>query len=374
MNNEDSAAIREALVYEVIVNPHPDPETTKVGVVNIEGYTVVANKEAWLGQPLGVFVEPESVVDTTLPIFSFLAKDSKPDGTYRVKAKNIRGVKSFGLLVPAPEGAKVGDNLWAELQLRHYQPEPPNSQPGRNPGECGKAPGLSISKYDVANGRKLGAKLFHEGEPILVVEKVHGEHHRVVFHDGKLFVGSREQWKNEFASPPKLDFAELSAKVGEEKAKLIIEQNALKAERKARSHFWEVLDRYPGVVKFAQDHPDHVLCGEIYGKQKSFPYDTKDGKTCLVCFDIFDARKGIFLDGEMAINKMEAYGIRPAPVLYRGPYSFDNVCELAEGLTVLGEAKHIREGVVVRPAQERVHPRYGRCVLKWISADYLQKS
>jgi hypothetical protein len=49
-------------------------------------------------------------------------------------------------------------------------------------------------------------------------------------------------------------------------------------------------------------------------------------------------------------------------------YGFQLVRDFAKEVTLLGDAKHLREGVVVKPLIER---HDGRIVLKYISDDYL---
>ena len=39
--------------------------------------------------------------------------------------------------------------------------------------------------------------LFVPGEPVYVTEKIHGECMRVTFHDGRIQVGSRDEWKKQ---------------------------------------------------------------------------------------------------------------------------------------------------------------------------------
>ncbi len=65
------------------------------------------------------------------------------------------------------------------------------------------------------------------------------------------------------------------------------------------------------------------------------------------------------------------YPVRAAPVLYDGPYDYDVLAALAEGDTIVGGGKHIREGVVVRPVQERRLPSGERMIAKFISEAYL---
>ena len=60
------------------------------------------------------------------------------------------------------------------------------------------------------------------------------------------------------------------------------------------------------------------------------------------------------------------------PVLYQGPFSLAKLQELTDGATTLGGA-HVREGVVVKPAAERVSHEFGRVILKSVSGRYLTR-
>lgn len=48
------------------------------------------------------------------------------------------------------------------------------------------------------------AHAFHEGEPVRVIERIHGANGHRCFVDGQMFTGSRTEWKKE-ASVPGLD-------------------------------------------------------------------------------------------------------------------------------------------------------------------------
>jgi hypothetical protein len=48
----------------------------------------------------------------------------------------------------------------------------------------------------------------------------------------------------------------------------------------------------------------------------------------------------------------------------------EKIKELADGETTLGNSDHIREGVVVKPVNERIDPKIGRAVLKYIGTEY----
>jgi hypothetical protein len=79
---------------------------------------------------------------------------------------------------------------------------------------------------------------------------------------------------------------------------------------------------------------------------------------------------GKFVDTGVFQALCAEHGVDPAPVVYQGGYSLDVVRELAAGNTTL-PGDHIREGVVVRPKEERVDPKVGRVILKYIGDQYL---
>jgi RNA ligase (TIGR02306 family) len=63
------------------------------------------------------------------------------------------------------------------------------------------------------------------------------------------------------------------------------------------------------------------------------------------------------------------------PLLYKGPYSKDIVLSLTNGKeTISGKSLHIREGVVIKPEVDRIHPNAGRLALKSVSDDYYEWS
>lgn len=70
-----------------------------------------------------------------------------------------------------------------------------------------------------------------------------------------------------------------------------------------------------------------------------------------------------------------AHEIPVVPKLYHGPYSKGIVLEHTDGPTTLvpprGKVAHIREGVVVKSAQENRSPHFGRKIAKSVSEAYL---
>ena len=71
-------------------------------------------------------------------------------------------------------------------------------------------------------------------------------------------------------------------------------------------------------------------------------------------------------------NICKELDIDTVPVLYSGPYSKEVVDELTNGKeTVSGKELHMREGIVIRPFNERRDDDIGRVILKSVSDAYL---
>ena len=61
------------------------------------------------------------------------------------------------------------------------------------------------------------------------------------------------------------------------------------------------------------------------------------------------------------------------PTLYRGPFDLEKIKALVDGPSTVEGAKHLREGVVIRPVVERDVWGLGRLQLKLVSNSFLEK-
>lgn len=362
-------------VVPIELQPHGNADT--LSVVNVYGYSVVVRTEDWVGKTKGIYVPPDNLCPVDRPEFSFLAPDARASGKARVKAKKLRGVLSFGLLVPAPENAQIGEDWTQQLGVEHYDPQL-QAQCGTHHGglkmggEVAKAPDLWIPKYDLEAGRRYSKNTLRENEPVVVFEKIHGASSRYVYHDGKLHVGSRTEWKKEYPTYDHLTLENLTEKTGDSaRAQEIL--SYLHAKKPEQNMWWKALERHPEVRRFCEENPGLVFYAECYGAVQDLSYGHKKGEVSLAGFDILRGRN--FLDYNEAMFFRDKYQLPWAP-LVAGPVPFDfkTVCELAEGPSLVPGANHLREGVVVRPVEERVDARLGRAVLKWVSGAYLERS
>ena len=320
-------------VVPITLEKHPNADTLSVVTV-FGGYPCCVKSTDWVGKTLGAYIPPDAVVDVTRPEFSFLAKGTKTK--HRVRCVKLRGVQSYGLLMPAPEGSQVGDDVATYYAVEHYEPEMKSACFG---GEAEQAPTqlAMLSKYDVDSMRRYSA-VFEQDEPVMITEKIHGANSRFVYLDGRMWCGSRGEWKRQ-------------------------EENNL---------WWKALANTPTLGEFCRNNPGLVVYGEVYGDVQSLRYGCKKGEVCFAAFDILQPN-GQYMMAEFGRELLIEAGVPVVPLVVIRGFDFNAICELAEGPSLLPGACHIREGVVVKPLKERWHQAVGRVQLKVVSAGYLEK-
>ena len=307
-------------VVPVHLTKHPNADT--LSVAQVYGYPVVVRTQDWQEGQLGAYLPPDSVVDVARPEFAFLAKGTK--AKHRIRACKLRGVLSFGLLIPAPTGAEEGQNLADHFGVEHYKPEMKSACTG---GEAESAPLqlAHLAKYDVDALRRY-QHVFVPGEAVLVTEKIHGANSRFAWADGRMWCGSRSEWKRD-------------------------EENNL---------WWKAMRNTPAIRDFCYDHPGCVLYGEVYGDVQSLRYGRKKGEYSFAAFDVLC--DGSWVDALRGRRWCEEAGVPVVPLLAEMPFDFEAICALAEGASTVPGADHIREGCVhVKPLMGRFHQAVGRC-------------
>ena len=333
-----------------------------------------------------VWIPPQSLVPVGNPEFSFLATEAKYDvnsntsrgGSYaRIKAKKLRGVNSFGLLIPYFGPLEEGENAANELGVVHYEAPINVDKNGKAlfvGGDSASAPSGDAPTYDLEAFRKYGRILFQEGDSVNITVKIHGENSRVVFKDGSLHVGSRNGWKKELATAPAITIEDLVAKgVDPVKAAEIFETKVTN-HKAVRSYWWTALEEIPGVEKFCRENHGCVIYGENYGHNPGYRYDCKPGSRRFRAFDIRKA-DGSWMLATHFFEACKEYDIPTAPVIsYDMAFSFDEVVRLSnEALEPNFHSGGICEGIVVWLNEERYNAKYGRAKLKIVSMAYAEK-
>ncbi len=310
-------------VVPVKLESHPNADS--LSIVRIYGYTCCVRTADWKDGDLAAYIPPDSVVPQT-PDFAFLGDHR------RIKVRKMRGRVSQGLLMPAPPGSMIGDDVAEVMGITHYEPPEPMSVGGDNE----KPPDGFRPVYDVEGFYRYG-HLFVEGEPVYVSEKIHGASGRFCWQDGRMHCGSRTTWKKEDAT----------------------------------SVWWKVLPECPWLIDFCKSHPEQTVYGEVFGVQ-----DLKYGKSKgQVGFAVFDLLRG---NEWVSVSEIKSLGwdkvLAWCPTVYEGGFQMEKLLALAEGQSLVSGANHIREGVVVKPLVERTDPEIGRVQLKIVSNTYLEKA
>lgn len=330
--------------------------------VKVWEYTCCVRTADWKAGDLAAFIPPDSVVDVSLPQFAFLAKKAK-DGKARIRTEKLRGVVSYGLLVHAPEGAKIGEDVAGILKVEHWEPDLNISITG---GEAAKPPSGHFPVYDVDAFMKYGKEVFVPGEPVVVTEKIHGANSRYVFKNDQMYYGSRTEWKKEYPSKPNITLDDLIKQFNDDEEKAKKAYKKIENWKPSKNLWWRVAENTPAVEVFCRGNPNYTLYGEAYGFVKGFPYGTKTAK--FVAFDILTPDE-TWLDFVEFRKICKKYEIPVVPVIHESvPFDFDQLVKMAEGKSNLDD--HIREGVVVRPVKERWDERLGRVQLKIINPEY----
>lgn len=312
-------------VVPVQMTPHPNADT--LSLVQVFGFVVAVRTSDWIGIDRGAYVPVDGVVPD-VPEFAFL------DGHRRIKARRLRGIFSMGLLVAPRPHWQIGDDVTAEMGVTKYEPpeEPLTGSEDTAPPE-----GFAPCYTDIESLRRFG-HVFAPGEVVVVTEKIHGANMRVTLRNGVLHVGSRTRWKSD-----------------------------------APGSLWWRAARCSGLAgKLADLTAGAVVYGEAFGQVQDLRYGTRQGEVRFRAFDVFDPHLngGGYLDEATLLNCLTATGIERAPAVYRGPFDFDRLAELAEGDSLVAP-QQIMEGIVVRPVRERFHPEIGRVIAKLHSQRYL---
>ena len=306
-------------------------------------YEVCLNKADWLtpeGEPLvesAVYFEPDTILDKTILHYVnefHWIRDMADGKSYRVKAKKLRGVCSFGLMTRTPFGCEIGENVWEKFGMKRWQPEEPKEPGGHSNQVAG--PKRDFSKYDVESYDKY-YKCFEEGESVIALLKINGANQRVCYQDNQVYVGSRSQWKKEQDS----------------------------------CDFWKAYRSVPGLENLIKENPHLCVFGESYGNIAKMREDAQPGQRLFRAFDIYNTESNTWLNFEEWSQLCIAHAVPFCPIIYRGPLNSAKLKEMVEADSPLNPGQCM-EGVVITPEKERWHPKLGRVKAKIVSCRYFE--
>jgi RNA ligase (TIGR02306 family) len=337
------------------------------------GFTCVIKKGQFREGDLAGWIPPDSIVDTSVPEFTFLReRNNKIYETYRIRGQKFRGCYSQGLLIPARPHWALGQDVTAELKVEHYEPGVMGAKIGGLPTKAPLIGGVPAPEYtEIENFRRYDDLFDSLNQDVVVSSKIHGTNARFVYDGKQLHVGSHHQWKLGVKQNALvrwiLSFSYVKALIGPKWVSYLTGPSQLDV-------YWTIAKKYNLEEKLKRI-PNTIVFGEIYGAtiQAGFPYDTSQGEP--IKFRVFDIMKdGKYLDWDTMVSLAHTLGLETVAEIYRGLWDKEAVIALAEKDDPIAAAvgkTQIQEGVVVKPIKETTHPKLGRLVLKIISNRYL---
>ncbi|MFS4094953.1 RNA ligase (ATP) [Streptomyces sp. AF1A] len=336
------------------VHEHPNADALELAQVGL--YRAVVAKGAYRTGEAAVYIPEQAVLPPGLIEELGLTGRLAGSAADRVKAVRLRGELSQGI-VCRPKALAGVDLVRAAAERTDFSerlgitkwvpPIPPTMS-----GDVEPAPDL-LPWVDIENIQRC-PDIFPPGEPVVLTEKLHGS--------ACLLTYAAEE-----------DRAYVSSKGFGAKS--------LALKEDPRNLYWRAV-RGHGVAEVAARLAERLgarrvgIFGEVFGAGVQDLTYGADGRRDTLGYAAFDVSAEIdgavrwldtaaLLDGELPV----------VPRLYEGPYDIGRVLEFASGReTVSGRELHLREGVVIRPAQERYSPvTGGRAIAKAVSPAYLTR-
>lgn len=366
-----------AVTIEPVTRVRPHPNADRLDLVDVLGWTVVAQRGAFQVGDLGVYFPIDSVLPPTLEAHIF-PEDSKVKlSGSRVRTAKIRGEYSQGLLVPWRDA-----QTWPEFHLPTCVPPLTQPRAGQDVTELLKVvkyatPGpkgpsveqgtlssadSAIAKYTDLEHLAKHPESFRDGEPVAVTEKLHGTSARY-----GLVRRQPKNWWQRFTRwlgfKGKYEFVYGSRNVEYyDLANGPTPQDATQADSQ---HAWyRGLNVYSGIAKrlklceraALRVQPGELVFGEIIGEhiQKGYSYGAPNRTGFGLDFYVYDVRTAVGTPQERWLTHDELRvwcamrGLNMVPTLYEGPYDRATVEALQFGPSVLDPNTPVREGCVVR--------------------------
>lgn len=350
------------------VEPHPAADRLDLAVVG--DFRCVVGKGQYKDGDLVAYVPEASVLPDAVLEKVGLKGSSMLGGKEhnRVKAVRLRGALSQGVCYPVEPDWVEGQDVAEILGITKWSPP----IPAHMAGEVANVGSRYTVRYDVEN-IKWFPGLFRDGDAVVMTEKLHGTWCQMAVPPADATNGALAEVGPVVVSSKGQADKGLAFKDGEANRHNLYLRAARASGVLARVRAAQEGGHLPS------DRTIFVL-GEVLGVQ-DLKYGASTDKDEGLAFRVFDVRVGDdYLDDDALDRACVALGLPRVPVLYRGPFSEAALAAHTSGKeTVTGRATHIREGVVMRPVEERcdftAYPTGrslpgGRVQVKSISPDY----
>ena len=333
-NNID---MRQLASIQKISKLSPIPDADAIEVAQVLGWHVVVKKGQFNVGDLVIYCE----IDSVLPQrdeFEFLASKR-----YRIRTIRLRKQISQGICFPLsllPEGKyNEGDDVTKLLGVVKYEAPIPAQLQGTIKGPF---PSF-IPKTDETRVQNLQKILDqHVLTKCYITEKLDGSSMTCYLKDDEFGVCSRNM-------------------------------NLLETEENT---FWKVAREIKLEEKLRSlPKGNYAIQGELVGEGIQGNKYGLRGHT-FIMFNFFDIDTGEYCGFYELMGAATALGLETVPVLHQDyllSNNIDDIVEMSKGRSVIGTSDCHREGIVIRPIDEKQILGFGRMSFKAINPDFLLK-
>lgn len=330
----------------------PLPNSDNLEVAKVKGWFSLVGKGQHKVGELVTFLPPDCILPQELVDkyqLTFL-KNGR-----RIRTLKLRNFISQGLILPLPEGNfKEGDSLVDVLKIMKWEPTQSNSNClGTRNAVSKKKCNSSFTKYTEIENVKNYNNVFSEKDEVVITEKIHGSNFRC----GLLKRDARNWFQKLWIRL----FGEWEYVYGSHNVQI---QNPNRKGYYKENVYLQIFNKYNMKEKLERDT---IIYGEIFGgKIQDLTYGLTE-----IDLKVFDVKKeGKYLNYDELLSYCHFYSLPMVPELYRGRFSEAVLIQCTEGNSILC-TNQIREGCVVKSAQEENHYTIGRKILKSINKNYL---
>ena len=351
-----------SLIIEVckVDNIVKHPNADKLSIVTIKGWQCIVGLEQYNVGDLVVYCPPDSIIPENL-IEKYGLTYLKNGG--RVGTAKLRKYLSEGLILDVPEGKyKKGDNVAEVLGITKWMPPEPSFNKQANPVSKKKL-NPNFDKYSEIENIKNYNGVFKDGDFVVITEKIHGSNSR--FGTLPIVIDKSQPLRYRLKKMFEKHILRKSHEwiYGSHNVQL----HGDKSNNYYGEDLWgKVADKYSLKTVIPNDY---IVYGEVFGKgvqDLTYGLDNID----LVIFDI--KYKGEYLPWESVKHLCEMWGLKLVPELFVGHWNEELLKEHTDGKSIICPTQ-IREGCVIKMADESKDMRIGRKILKSVSFNYLTR-
>jgi RNA ligase (TIGR02306 family) len=342
---------RSLATIQRISKIEPIEGADSIDVARILGWNCVVKKNEFSVGDLCVYCEVDSLLPEN-PEFEFLRKncfiDREDMRGFRIRTVKLRQQVSQGICFPLSiidqsisidpnTDWKEGQDVTAILGIKKWEPKISLSMGGKIKGSF---PGF-IPKTDETRIQSIPDLLErHNGTYCYVTEKVDGSSVTVFLKDGEIGVCSRNMWMQD------------------------TEENV----------FWATAKKMDieNKMKSVLGEGNWALQGELLGPGiQGNKYGLKTSK--ILWFNVFNVDTYKYLDFDDFNSLIQNMGLEIVPFLGKFVLNntVDELVEMSKGQSALNKIH--REGIVIRPCEEKEDKKLGRVSFKVINPDFLLK-